>query len=545
MKRRVVTVCVLLSLVVTAACADKKPKYEISAQPPAACLDPGRWDAEVPRYEESACVRPAPGASTAYEYLAGICACGHRRAGTAAYHCAAAYVRDELKALGYAVTEQTFTFPYYQFDVDKTSIVRVRDGKNFPAFPMSYSLPVKEKLVGKLVRPGRNVKGCFVLVPSALTGYKLMDHYEELVKAGALGVVVEASLSPIAAKGRRHSRSAHTLSWHYSPLPGWVVEHPEELLGATIEAFHNGRIVPGTGVNVIARGPQKTGKPVLVTGHLDSWFEGALDDGTGVAALLGAARALKDSPDDLVFAAVDAEEIGLVGSAELSLLIPPETVKAVIELDMVSSVNTYVGDRKSGTGPRIVTVSPGTRWLAMRKIEPLPGLAFYPGSHFARGLTKGFATDFEWYYARGVPGVFVYVPSYWYHTERDVIEYVKPSDLNAMAAAVADMARGLRDSSSLKAPREIIPLEVSVTALKGDTVEVTVKPGRGFIAGLPGRVTVSAYWNHGLEKRIKMKKGDDGAWRGQYRLARPGDWQFLAGAVQGRRDGKKWVAFKH
>jgi len=537
---RSIPAVLIVALAFTAFGCTKKPKYDISAQPPADCLASGQCVPAPPTGE--ACPTVSAGAGAAYDYLTAICACGHRRTGTAAHHCAAAFVRDELKALGYEVIEQTFTFPYYQFDEDQTSVVRVRDGKNFPAYPMHYSMPPKEKLVGKLVRPCQNLKGNFVLAPSALTGYDLKAHYEEWVKKGAIGVVVAADLSPIAAKGMRHSRNAHSLSWHYAPLPGFVVERPEQLLGATIEAFHNGRIVPGAGVNVIARGPVGTGRPVLVTAHLDSWFEGALDDGSGVAALLAAARKLRGTKD-VIFAAVDAEEIGLIGSANLSLMIDPADVKAIVELDMVSSVDTYFGDRRGGTSPRIVTVSPGLRLPAMRRFDPLPGAAIYPGSRFARGLTNGFSSDIEWYYTRGVPGVFVYVPSYYYHTEKDTIASINPADLNAMGETVAGLVQDLGAAPEIKAPREVIPFTFKAAPAAGDTVEFTVTPGRGFITGLPATVSVVVYWNFGFEKRVELAKGPDGAYHGQFRLTRPGDWQFLAIVSQHGRGGKRWKEY--
>ena len=102
---------------------------------------------------------------------------------------------------------------------------------------------------------------------------------------------------------------------------------------------------------VRGRGASLAGECVLVTSHLDHLgsdpsapgedkiFNGALDNASGVAALIEVARAVAASPGrpqrSVVFAAVTAEEIGLLGSDYLAAhpLAGCEKTVAVLNID--------------------------------------------------------------------------------------------------------------------------------------------------------------------------------------------------------------------
>ena len=118
-----------------------------------------------------------------------------------------------------------------------------------------------------------------------------------------------------------------------------------------------------TNVYAILRGsdPAQAKRMYLVSGHYDSinsrvfknWADtsgaapGANDDASGVAVSLECARALSKlhSPATLVFAAVAAEEQGLVGSAHLARLARREgwQIEAMLNNDIVGG-NTTPGD---------------------------------------------------------------------------------------------------------------------------------------------------------------------------------------------------------
>ena len=80
-----------------------------------------------------------------------------------------------------------------------------------------------------------------------------------------------------------------------------------------------------------------TDETVVLLAHYDAHdvAEGALDNGAGVATVLGAARVLADLDLDcrVRVAAVGCEEVGLVGSAALADWLDPESVRAVVNVD--------------------------------------------------------------------------------------------------------------------------------------------------------------------------------------------------------------------
>lgn len=105
----------------------------------------------------------------------------------------------------------------------------------------------------------------------------------------------------------------------------------------------------GEGVNIVGRvaGTVFPQQALLVTAHFDHLgvragqvYNGADDNASGVAVMLAVAEALRADPPahTVVFAALDAEEMGLVGAQALAEAppVPLGAVLAVVNLDMVS-----------------------------------------------------------------------------------------------------------------------------------------------------------------------------------------------------------------
>lgn len=108
--------------------------------------------------------------------------------------------------------------------------------------------------------------------------------------------------------------------------------------------------VPDTtviGGNVVTKIKGKSDKAIVITGHLDHLgirggkiFNGADDDASGAAALLSIANYFKNKSTNhtLIFAAVDAEEIGSLG-ADYFINNPPIDIKNIalnINMDMIA-----------------------------------------------------------------------------------------------------------------------------------------------------------------------------------------------------------------
>ena len=93
--------------------------------------------------------------------------------------------------------------------------------------------------------------------------------------------------------------------------------------------------------NVIGRFEGSSPRQIIVGAHIDSStpeIAGADDDGSGVAAMLEAARVLTAKPHDatLVFVAFCGEEAGLVGSKYFVEHYPLEHAALMLQLDMTS-----------------------------------------------------------------------------------------------------------------------------------------------------------------------------------------------------------------
>lgn len=101
-------------------------------------------------------------------------------------------------------------------------------------------------------------------------------------------------------------------------------------------------------------------------------YSGADDNASGTAALIEIARQMKEREGELsrtvLFAAFDAEEIGLYGSRHLASVSDPEKVKFMISMDMVGWLSAGKALTIVGTG----TIKNGNS--LMRSIPEPPGL---------------------------------------------------------------------------------------------------------------------------------------------------------------------------
>lgn len=114
--------------------------------------------------------------------------------------------------------------------------------------------------------------------------------------------------------------------------------------------FINVKDTIASGANVIGFLKGKTNKTIVVTAHYDHLgirndeiYNGADDNASGVAALFAIAEYFKDKPinHDIVFAAVDGEEIGCVGTEVFLQNQKKENIVLNINLDMISHNDFY------------------------------------------------------------------------------------------------------------------------------------------------------------------------------------------------------------
>ncbi len=200
----------------------------------------------------------------------------------------------------------------------------------------------------------------------------------------------------------------------------------------------------GEGVNVVGEivGTVFPQQVILVTAHLDHLgvragqvYNGADDNASGVATLLALAEHLREAPPQhtVVFAAVDAEEMGLVGAQALADAppVPLGAVLAVVNLDMVSRGPLWA----AGTAhyPHL------GRLLRAERLDLRYGHDEGEGADNWTG-----ASDHAVFHRRGVPFVYFGVEDHAdYHQVTDDAARIDPATFGRAADTVVRAVRAL------------------------------------------------------------------------------------------------------
>jgi Iap family predicted aminopeptidase len=329
---------------------------------------------------------------------------GNRSAGTPGYRESARYVARVLRDAGWSVRRQQFRYPWW---AERSSALRVAPGETLEHgrdfLPILYS--GSGRADGPL-RPAGNACNAAELAGTQPGDVVLAQPRGCLfrVKAAAAQAASAAALL-IAEPARRSATSTATLAIPGTRLPVAMVRRAlaDRLVAGTRVRL---RVRAATGertdVNVIGQSSGRGRGVVMAGAHLDSVpaGPGINDNGSGVSALLAAARAIgpraPGAPVRLGF--WGAEEFGIYGSrryvAKLSR-IERRGIGAYVNLDMVGSPNpvtTVYGARES---------RPRARAEARRVARLLRARVHSAGS-------TGGASDHVPFAAAGVPvgGVF-------------------------------------------------------------------------------------------------------------------------------------------
>jgi hypothetical protein len=199
------------------------------------------------------------------------------------------------------------------------------------------------------------------------------------------------------------------------PLPAFALTQ-----GVTIESENRWRRFTSPNVIGMVRGtdPGLAGQCILVTSHLDHMgvdpsapgedkiFNGALDNASGVAALLEMARGMAAAPPrrPVVFAAMTGEEIGLLGSDYLAAHGIPacERIAAVVNID--GGVPLHELPEAVAYGGWHSTIGPAFEAVAAANGVRVGADDTPPTDFFER-------TDHFSFVRRGVPGVYLVMSS--------------------------------------------------------------------------------------------------------------------------------------
>lgn len=359
---------------------------------------------------------------------------GSRAAGTAGYETSARYVAGRLRAAGYRVRVQRFTFPFVA-DRSPPVLERVggaewsrRSGRDYATLAYSASGRVQAPLVAVdlLVpsrRPNSSTSGCeradFVGFPPgsvALVQRGTCTFRQKIANAIAAG----ASAAIVMNEGApgRGELFAGTLGPPQVGIPVLAAAYAvgEDLRGSAVDGATGAIVRIVTDVvaeqrrtsNVLAE--SRTGDPanvVMVGAHLDSVDRGPgiNDNGSGSATILEIAEQLAGARprNRLRFAWWGAEELGLVGSRHYVGALGADARRAIalyLNLDMVGSRN-YVSFVYDGDGSR----SAGARsWPAgSAAVERALARAFASRGLPRRETGIGGSSDHAPFAAAGIP----------------------------------------------------------------------------------------------------------------------------------------------
>ncbi len=272
---------------------------------------------------------------------------GPRPAGTPAYARAVDYIADQLARLGYTVERETFPFRF--FDETRPPTLTVVGATRADLHPLTllYSAPTPQDGIEAAVEPaglareddlrGKHLDGRVALI--ARGQLLLREKVANAATAGASAVIIYNDRPGAVQQGTLLQES--TIPAVFIPL-----DEGQRLLESVRTGPVRVKLVVSTVMgqrtaqNVIGikAGTRAVNEIVVVGAHADSVkvSPGANDNGSGVAAVLEAARLLAKVPTarTVHFAAFGAEENGLIGS-HFYTLSHGRTVVGMINLDMV------------------------------------------------------------------------------------------------------------------------------------------------------------------------------------------------------------------
>jgi hypothetical protein len=471
---------------------------------------------------------PAP-AADAYGHLQILSSWEHRRAGTPEYAEAAAYVLNCFQSWGYAAGYHDFSFPYYRLFRYAVSA----EGQDYECFPVFYSgVTDGSGVTGLVVGPDGDLNGNIVLAGAD----DFSSVYSRAVRQGARAVLRSTEREPFYSQDLVYGTRMGMSNWRLNPIPALVCANTHLLHGRTVNVVNSAELQVGRGRNIVAVKPGFDNRWIIVSAHLDTWFNGAVDDGTGVAMLLELAERLKrrNPRYGLLFLVCDAEEIGLLGSAEFCRIFPPEQVYAFLELDMVS---TTVPGMSGLNMPPFLVYSANLLPQVVNWTRHYPGTEILFPALLADWIF-GVRTDYQWYWGAGVPGLFVNVLPMHYHTPEDTIDKVDAADLAAVTEAGEVFLEDVQASSHLG---RSVHLPTTFTAAKAYG-QIALRAVLGWSGRTEPSIVVQVYHRGGYLRTVRLRDNVPGQYDGDFTPPGPGRYDFLLSVEGSGLTGLRWAS---
>ncbi|MDP6674646.1 MAG: M28 family peptidase [Gammaproteobacteria bacterium] len=224
------------------------------------------------------------------------------------------------------------------------------------------------------------------------------------------------------------------------------------------------------GKNVLGLVPGRSDEYLLITAHLDGYFEGANDNAGGLAAMLALAQYFSD-PDripperNLLFVGTSAHHEFSDGAKAFINDHPEIVAKAVLVLNIEhpSSLLSYFRgplkmSRGTVPGQLVTTNSQGWRTLTISNGNERV-LSFFQAAAARYGVViegtvnrrpNGDAYDF---FKARIPVVQLMDANLWFHSSGDQLDTISPAGLERTTRLFADVINGIDDASATELGR--------------------------------------------------------------------------------------------
>jgi aminopeptidase YwaD len=405
---------------------------------------------------------PSAAASIATDEMERCAALGPKPPGSAAGRAQADRIAERFRAAGLETRFEDFHMPVYVVNSTRIAVVgpNARDvpGETF-AFGGTGAVEAEVVDVG-VGRPsdyaGKDVRGKIVLVERNEAFHRSSQLSEVVAHGGAAMLYVSGSPDNLVQTG--------TVRFAQTP----PAEIPTVTVGANDGAVLRADLRDGglrmavevdavrqdaVARNVIGvrRGTTHPDEVVLVGGHYDNWHHGAVDNCSAIGSMLDMVESTKDIPPayTVIFAAWDAEEIGLTGSYDFVMRHQDIVRQTVVNenLEMTSAATYVSGNRLDYSLLNVLfgTVSPAMNSViataaARNAFAPVPTTAFG-----VRQISGGIIpTDLQPFYSQGVQGFSTFSSTPYYHTAEDDPDKIDRASHDRVTSYLRDVLLGLQ-----------------------------------------------------------------------------------------------------
>jgi len=388
----------------------------------------------------------------------------YRRFGSPGVAAVAAYAAQQLAAAGYVVRRVDVPHPRYAPDYSpghQPELIRLGDHHAFKVDSAFYMTKVTGP--GGLnctVRLAADVQpGDCGLVTFAQASpdfrnvmYGPGSVLAQIKSRGGVAAVVEGDAARGLVLALRTTVALPTIV---------AVARDTDLVGQRVHLRVMGGLQPATLHNIVAvHRPAKGSKYVILTGHLDGWFQAASDNGAGAAAVLRTAQLLGHSGVGVAVGLFDGEEVGLLGSQavakEMATGLDMGDCRPALRLsDITADVNldapsARARDVAGGNAPvfswrAMVFSEEGVVASTFISVFMAHGVAGLPINARTATIANGGMdrTDAHWFDAAGIPVAWPVTGYAEYHTDGDTLAVVDPADLEAISQASAELVTDL------------------------------------------------------------------------------------------------------